>query len=234
VENAPPEHAGLGVGTQLGLAVARGVAHALARDDLDAVALAAHIGRGQRSAIGVHGFDRGGFLVDGGKGPRTDIAPLLARVDFPEDWNVLLAVPRGRQGLHGAAEREAFLQAAQAPASRQTDALCRLLLLGVLPALIEHDLPAFSLTLTEFNRKVGEMFKPWQGGAYADAQTAALVDRLARDNVAAGQSSWGPAVFGIGAAERLTSLRRRLTAEFADREILITSASNVAASLSGS
>ena len=35
--------------------------------DIPAPALAARTGRGARSAIGVHGFDSGGFIVDGGR-----------------------------------------------------------------------------------------------------------------------------------------------------------------------
>src|SRR6266852_1372227 len=50
VERAPPEHAGLGTGTQLGLAVARALGSAAGRPDLDAVELARRVGRGERSA----------------------------------------------------------------------------------------------------------------------------------------------------------------------------------------
>src|SRR5262245_32770462 len=45
VEQCPPEHAGLGTGTQLALAVARGLAAACGRGDWDAVELARRVGR---------------------------------------------------------------------------------------------------------------------------------------------------------------------------------------------
>src|SRR5262249_16740142 len=56
IVKAPPEHAGLGSGTQLGLAVGRALAaaHGL---DIDAIELARRVGRGKRSALGIHGFE---------------------------------------------------------------------------------------------------------------------------------------------------------------------------------
>src|SRR5262249_48804732 len=84
VEASAAEHVGLGTGTQLGLAVARAVALACGHEKFGAVELACRLGRGKRSALGIHGFARGGFLVDGGKGPKSTIAPLIAHCDFPE------------------------------------------------------------------------------------------------------------------------------------------------------
>src|SRR5207244_3042946 len=105
--------------------------------------------------------------------PDTHVAPLLARCDFPDDWRILLVLPRGLQGVHGVAESEAFSQLSHNPGV--TDMLCRLVLLGLLPALHERDLPAFGEALYEFNRRVGEVFRPWQGGVYAHPQSEALV-----------------------------------------------------------
>jgi beta-ribofuranosylaminobenzene 5'-phosphate synthase len=67
IASAAPEHAGLGTGTQLGLAVARALAEGTQQPERDAVTLAQHVGRGKRSALGVHGFEHGGFLVEAGK-----------------------------------------------------------------------------------------------------------------------------------------------------------------------
>jgi len=38
-----------------------------------------------RSGIGVHGFQHGGFLLEGARRERDDIAPLLARLTFPAE-----------------------------------------------------------------------------------------------------------------------------------------------------
>jgi beta-RFAP synthase len=225
VQQAPPEHVGLGVGTQLGLAVGRAVAEAWGLL-MDASDLAQRLGRGRRSALGVHGFVHGGFLVESGTRPGIDrLPPLTARASFPPEWRVVLATPRAAPGLHGCAERDAFdrlaayhaqLAARGADAAAHTGALCRLALLGMLPALAEADLEAFGESLFEFNRRVGEAFAPVQGGVYSSREAAACVEFLRGEGArGAGQSSWGPTVFGVvGDEERAADLRRRLADRF--------------------
>src|SRR5207248_2034095 len=99
-------------------------------------------------------------------------------------------------GLHGLAEGQAFERLSrQAVASARTDALCRLVLLSLLPALAERDVAAFGEALYEFNRLVGEAFVPVQGGVYAGPRVEALVSFLRGQGVrGVTQSSWGPAV----------------------------------------
>jgi beta-RFAP synthase len=230
VVRCAPEHAGLGTGTQLGLAVARALAegHGL---DLSAAELAQRVGRGRRSALGVHGFAQGGFLVEAGKRAGEAVAPLAARRDFPEAWRVVLVLPPWGQGLHGPAEGRALegLHERAWPLA-QTDALCRLALLGMLPALAEGDLRGFGEALYDFNRRVGEAFRPVQGGTYTHPRAAEVVAFVRQQGVAGvGQSSWGPALFAVvGDAERAADLRRRLCERFglADTEVLLTEACN--------
>jgi beta-ribofuranosylaminobenzene 5'-phosphate synthase len=219
VEAVPPQHAGLGVGTQLGLAVARGLAAARGLD-LPAAELARRVGRGGRSALGVHGFEGGGFLVDAGHGPReTELAPLAARLEFPEDWRLVLTLPDGPPGLHGDAEREVIAGLAGRVPPERTDALCRLVLLGLLPALAEGDLPAFGEALHDFNRRSGELFAPAQGGVYASAAVAGVIAWLRGEGVAGvGQSSWGPTVFAVvGDPDRADHLTREACRRFSAR-----------------
>jgi beta-ribofuranosylaminobenzene 5'-phosphate synthase len=223
-QGAALEHVGLGTGTQLGLAVGKALAMAMGLDDLDAVELARRVGRGKRSALGIHGFARGGFLVEGGKGPASTVAPLLAHQDFPQAWGVVLIVPRGEKGRHGLAEEIAFEKLSNGP----TDILCRLVLLGMLPALVEIDLPSFGEALYEFNRRVGEMFRPIQGGVYAQPRSAAIMEWLRGQKVAGvGQSSWGPALFAIVERDRADSLATQLCEhfDFSVDEVLVTCAS---------
>ena len=72
-----------------------------------------------------------------------------------------------RRGLHGCEERQAFARLPPGRTRRRTDALCRLALLGMLPALAEGDLEAFGEVLHDFNARVGEAFAAVQGGVYA-------------------------------------------------------------------
>ena len=230
IEQCAPEHAGLGTGTQLELAVGKAVASACGIE-LDAVELARRLGRGQRSGLGIHGFTHGGFLVDGGKGAGTEVAPLLARHDFPEPWRLVLAIPSWASGLHGTRERQAFQQLQDQGASlAATDALCRLVMLGLLPALIDRDLPAFGEALYDFNARVGEAFASVQGGIYAHPGLAELVAFIRQQGVrGVGQSSWGATVFAIAAdPEQAENLAGKVRQRFGlgDVEVFSSIASN--------
>jgi beta-RFAP synthase len=217
VEEAPPEHMGLGTGTQLALAVAKALATSAGLARLNALDLARRVGRGNRSGLGIHGFEQGGFLIDGGKGDSSSIAPLIIRHPFPEDWRIVLVVPPWGQGLHGGDEGKAFaLLGAHDFHQEAVGKLCGLVLLGLLPALLEHDLQAFGEALYEFNRRVGAMFAGVQGGLYTDKCVDDLVSFVRRQGVrGVGQSSWGPATFAVvGDANQADSLVRVVRAHF--------------------
>jgi len=222
VAHCPPEHVGLGTGTQLGLAAARGIAHASGLTNVAATALAARIGRGQRSGIGTHGFACGGFLVEAGQGE-------VGARDFPSDWQVVVILGSETPGLHGSAETTAFDQLAT-PSPARTDALCRLVLFGMLPALVEQDIDAFGEAVHDFNARVGEAFAPVQGGIYANERVADVVRFVRSQGVrGVGQSSWGPVVFAVLAdRERADDLARRLRSRFALKvnDVMITHARN--------
>ncbi len=195
VERASPEHTGLGVGTQLGLAAVCALAHEVGLNELNATDLAQRIGRGERSAIGVHGFERGGLIVEPGKLPGEDISPLLTRVELPDEWRVVVFSPASSGPWHGNRERQAF---ATAHSASPTDALCRIALLDLVPAAISEDLDGFGDAVHEFNRLAGEPFASSQGGTYASPETAELIAAIRGTHVrGVGQSSWGPAVFAI-------------------------------------
>jgi beta-ribofuranosylaminobenzene 5'-phosphate synthase len=211
VEAAPAEHTGLGVGTQLGLAVAKGVAVELGHD-WPATELATRVGRGERSAIGVHGFAAGGLIVEGGKRPGEAVSPLVGRYAFPEDWAVVLVTPPSPADWHGGRERQAFARLSElGPGPAETDALCRLVLTGILPALVSAELDAFGEAVYEFNARVGGVFARAQGGRYASPVVADVVARLrARGVRGVGQSSWGPTIFVVARRPEAEALAQEL------------------------
>ena len=195
VERCPEEHAGLGVGTQLGLAVSKAIAIQSGLTDLDAPELAVLIERGERSAVGVHGFDRGGLIVEPGKRESEPLSPLLTCIRLPEDWRVAVFVPNGGSAWHGSREEGAF---ANAKPTNLTESLCDLALRELLPAAAVGDLPVFGEAVYEFNRRAGEPFAAAQGGVYSSPEVAAAVARIRESGVpCVGQSSWGPAVFAV-------------------------------------
>jgi beta-RFAP synthase len=226
VEQASPEHAGLGTGTQLALAVGRCLA-AVAGLELSIAEIACHVGRGERSALGVHGFEQGGFLVEAGQLTPGTLGPLVARWPFPPDWRVVVARPEGITGTHGSQERTVMAQLATPAAV--VEAQCRLALLGMLPALKERDVDAFGEALFDFNARAGEVFAPVQGGIYASHAVADLVALIRSRSVrGVGQSSWGPTVFAVvGSEEEALELARVLRLQFGDAlHVLVTRAAD--------
>lgn len=193
-----PGHHGFGSGTQLGLAVAAGLRALAGLPAMSAVEVAPHLGRAARSAIGVHGFDLGGVLIDAGQRPQETVSPLAVRLEFPAAWRWVLVAPRTvleqgtAAGLSGAAESQAF---AMLPpmADIVTGRLCRLLLTEFVPALRQTDHPSAAAALWEYGQLVGDYFAAVQGGAWSDPRVAALAAALARRGVSGmTQTSWGP------------------------------------------
>src|SRR5690606_14836448 len=151
---------------QLGMAVGRALAATIDQHQLDAAELAALVGRGERSAIGAHGFFHGGLIVEGGKYDLSRLSPMLVRQAVPEQWRIVLIRPRQLEGLSGRREREAFARLPIVPEAR-TAQMSRLVLLGLVPAAIEGDLDLFGESLFELQQLVGQCFASAQGGIYA-------------------------------------------------------------------
>jgi beta-RFAP synthase len=195
------------------------------------------MGRGERSALGFHGFFQGGFLVEAGKKRHTGLSPLVARLLFPENWRVVLVIPAGGTGLHGFEESEVFQHLlAHGFPLKQTESLCRLVMLGLLPALVEADWKSFGEALFEFNSLAGQAFVPFQGGTYANFRIAELIQFIRGQGFSgAGQSSWGPTVFAIAEDQsQAKHLARRVREKFSleENEVVVTSGSNQGAKVS--
>jgi beta-RFAP synthase len=208
-----PAHAGLGSGTRLGLAVGRAVA-TLAGREPEPAELARAVGRAERSAVGLWTFAGGGLVVEGGVRPGSgEPAPLISRHPLPADWRCVLVVPAADPSLSGEAEGEAF--EGLAPAETDRDApISQLVLTRLLPALVEEDLEAFGAALTRLQELVGAAFAPIQGGAFHPRAAPVVEALLDLGAAGAGQSSWGPAAYGVVGGERQGS---RIAAALAER-----------------
>ncbi|HET7296149.1 MAG TPA: beta-ribofuranosylaminobenzene 5'-phosphate synthase family protein [Gemmatimonadales bacterium] len=212
VHRSIPAHAGLGSGTQLALAVARAAAE-LSGLPTDVTSLARAVDRGRRSGVGTWTFAYGGFVLEGGRREAADqVAPLLARLAVPEGWRCVVVVPRGKPGLAGDEEAAAFARL-PAPGAHDVERVAHLVLMQLLPALAEADLAGFGAALGEVQQITGGWFAPAQGGVFAPGETRELVERLRAWGAAGvGQSSWGPALYGIvgdsGAAGALAARAR--------------------------
>jgi beta-ribofuranosylaminobenzene 5'-phosphate synthase len=199
VVEAISQHVGLGSGTKLALAVAQALA-ALEGRDVDAPGLAEASGRAARSAVGMWTFALGGLVVEGGHRPGVERpAPLLAHHPMPEQWRAVLVVPAATPGLSGGAEEKAFEQLVPAP--ERSAVIAQLVLTSLLPALVERELDEFGAALTRIQQLVGDSFAAAQGGRF-HPRASPLVDALLRFGAAgAGQSSWGPTVYGVVGSE---------------------------------
>ena len=237
VQQAIPSHVGLGSGTQTALALAAALAALAGEARVPATELARRVGRGLRSALGIHGFEQGGFLVEAGKWEPEEISPLVSRVTFPDEWRLLLITPRDKRGLSGESERSAFAQLGSMPDS-MTDRLCRIALMELIPAVQTRDFESVSTALFEFGRLNGEYFAPIQGGVFADPRMSELANWLrSRGCLGVGQSSWGPTLFALCRDEVEVAERRneifRLSVE-SNLELFVVRPRNESATYSSS
>lgn len=197
LSSVPPAHSGFGSGTQLALAIGHAFAR-FHRIDIGSAALARLLGRGERSGVGVAGFDRGGLLLDGGPGAGGAIAPLLSRIEFPAEWRVVLVLDERIDGLSGVAERQAIETLPPFPRERAAD-VCHQVLMRVLPGAMERDFVPFAEGVSAIQRLVGAHFAPAQGGSmYTSGAVRRAIEWIEqRHRAATGQSSWGPTGFAI-------------------------------------
>ncbi len=178
--------------------------------------------RGNRSGVGLAAFTGGGFLVDGGRDETGAPPPIVARLDYPEAWRVVLLLDPARTGVHGAEERRAFGALPRFPAEGAAG-ICRLVLMQVLPALATADPDRFGHGIGEIQRRIGDYFAPFQGGRYASAAVAAALAEIEALGIPGhGQSSWGPTGFAlVGSQAEAEALVARLRPRHPDLDLVI-------------
>jgi beta-RFAP synthase len=214
ISNAIPAHAGLGSGTQLALAIATAF-RLLGRLPLDVREDARLLDRGARSGVGVALFERGGLAVDAGRGSNTEIPPVIASVNFPGDWRILLILDSRVEGAHGEEERRAFAELPRFPADAASE-VCRRTLMQILPGAAEQDLEAFGDGVARIQEILGDYFARAQGGGrFISVPVSRIAARLKAVGARGiGQSSWGPTGFAFASdPDHAQFLARRARAE---------------------
>lgn len=234
VTKSIPEHKGLGSGTQLALSISTALAHVYGIQT-DAHDLTETAGRGMRSGIGIWSFEHGGLIVDSGKirlkDGSFDARPpkAIVRHDFPEEWKFVVIVPEKKHGLSGEQEKKAM--AFVNPSKKISEEICRLVMIKFLPSLIERDIEEFGSALSEIDHRTGLFFVPVQGGIYSEELSPKIIDHLLVSGAyGAGQSSWGPAVYGLTLGSESDDVANRMT-EFLEKNrfkgnVLISSGHN--------
>lgn len=218
VKQTIPEHVGLGSGTQLALAVATAMAkifHVKATTQ----ELALTMNRMQRTCVGTTIFEKGGFVVDGGKDTKNPHCspPLICRQPFPDEWRFVVAIPNVEQGFSNNQETAAFKNVKPMPAE-EVGKICRLIMMKLLPALAEKNIENFGEALTHIQNTIGDSFANVQHGRYTHASAAENIDYLQKLGAyGVGQSSWGPALYGLFQKQDTKKVQRQLQ-EFLNRK----------------
>ncbi|MEN4017506.1 MAG: beta-ribofuranosylaminobenzene 5'-phosphate synthase [Methanobacterium sp.] len=234
VKETYPAHSGLGSGTQLSLAVGKAVLKINNRD-MAAPEIAKIVGRGGTSGIGVGSFDYGGFIIDGGhsitekpgflpsSASKASPPPIIARYDFPEDWNIILAVPDVPAGASGPEEVNIFQKYCPVPLG-DVQKLSHILLMKMMPAVVEADIDSFGYSVnqiqtTGFKKVELELQHPL---------ISTLIENMRSAGAAgAGMSSFGPAVYAVtdtGSGEIYRTAQN--TMKDVGGELIITKAQN--------
>lgn len=230
----PPQHAGFGLGTQLGLAVTQGLASWHQSPVTSAAEFARIAGRAKRSSVGTYGFLQGGLLVDRGKQAGDHVGELANRVAIPSAWRVVLITPRHTRGVAGEAERAAFAKLPAVPLE-VTAELQHLAEAAMVPAAETGDFDHFSQSLFEYGHLAGRCFASVQGGPYASESVESLVRWLRSEGIdGVGQSSWGPTVFAFTrSATEATQLAKQLqqSPQAGAFDLVITKAKNQGAAV---
>ena len=191
-------HAGLGSGTQLALAVGTAFAR-LEGVAMTSDGIAALLGRGARSGIGIGTFTDGGLVLDAGPLGGA-LPPIRARLPFPDDWRVLLVFDESRAGLSGLDEVSAFetLPVFSASATAALDNRAE----TALAAVEAGDFEGFAAEVGALQTAMGEYFGPLQGGPFVSPGIASIMGSLRAAGVSGiGQSSWGPTAFAFAPSQ---------------------------------
>ena len=210
-------HVGLGSGTQLALGILEGIARAYDRS-VDPRALAPELGRGGRSGVGVATYERGGFVVDAGHPTERfttappmqgswDVPVPIVTQSLPDNWRFLLVQPHAPAGKSGVTEDRSIRDIVERADPGIADEIAGLLVRRLLPAAAGN-LAEFGRAVARLGRLNGAWYADEQGGVYRPP-AGELIAHLDEHSAVrgAGQSSWGPTVYGVTRADDADAAR---------------------------
>jgi beta-ribofuranosylaminobenzene 5'-phosphate synthase len=229
VEDSYEPHSGLGLTTQLRLAVIAGLSK-LANYPMTIRETGQAAGRGGTSGAGLFAFHLGGVTLDGGHtfGPFKEkqgfipsrtahphTPPLLARHQFPDAWRIVCVTAENVAGKSGEDEVGFFARSCPVPAS-EAAATCRLVLMSLLPGIVAQDLPAVSVGIDEL-QQTGFKSRIWQMQDKLVLQARIIMRRAGLTGI--GLSSLGPTVYSVVDADEADSVVENLRSLMAEKGI---------------
>lgn len=197
-------HSGLGFGTQTSLSTAKLITE-LVGETVDTHQLAHVVKRGGTSGVGIHAFEKGGFIIDGGHNlkEKNSFLPssasnanpplLISRYDFPEEWGVLIVILNSKDSVCGNKEVNIFQNYCPVPKNEVCE-VSHLILMNLIPSLIEKDLPTFGHTIDEIQNKG---FKKIEVSLQSDKIMNLIAKMREVGAYGVGMSSFGPTIYSI-------------------------------------
>jgi beta-ribofuranosylaminobenzene 5'-phosphate synthase len=203
-----PRHVGLGSGTQTALAAGAALSR-LYGATLAPREIARIVGRGGTSGIGTAAFEYGGFILDGGhsfgpSGEKQEFrpsaasagvppAPVTARLPFPDDWRIVLAMPRLGRTVGGSHEVDLFREHCPVPLD-EVRQVCHEVVMRLLPGVAAGDLALFASAVNAL-QALG--FKRVEVGLQEPVVRALIAGLREAGASCAGLSSFGPTVYAV-------------------------------------
>jgi beta-ribofuranosylaminobenzene 5'-phosphate synthase len=218
-----PEHVGFGSTTQLILAISYALCF-FNNLKFDAYKIAKITGLGKISGIGIGAFLYGGFLIDSGK-IKNEVPKIVFRWDFPKEWIFVILIPKNsNKGLKGKEEMKAFKELNPTPKERIEEMLT--LLEEIKYGLKNKDIEIFGEALSKFQINVGLNFFQFQKGLFTSKIHEKLIEILKHVGAyGVGQSSWGPAVYGLFLEEEKPKVLKEIS-KYTNINLIITKANN--------
>ena len=164
VHQTYPPHSGFGSGNQIAVSTAHLITETMGIE-IASRELSSIVGRGGTSGIGTFTHDLGGFIVDGGHSveekpgflpsgaSKAKPATLIARYEFPEDWKILIAIPKVNKHMNGQDEVNVFQDCCPIPKD-EVEKVSHLILMNLIPFMLEKNIKEFGWCVSEL-QKVG-------------------------------------------------------------------------------
>ncbi len=201
---ALPQHVGLGAKTAITLAILKGY-ELFSGIKIGMNTLQLLSGRGGVSGIGIHGFFKGGFIVDAGHKVEngrgfapssfrscSEVPPIASRFRIPKSWRFALFFPRGHR-YSGGQELEFFRKNTPVSKSEVKDTLA-LIHHGLAPAVFADDILMVRDVLREIHR-IGFKRREIEGKTEAVRRLLTKIREI--PECAGGMSSMGPLIYAV-------------------------------------
>ena len=209
-----PRHVGLSSTTQLNLGTAIALKN-LFKINKDYLDFAKLLERGNYTSIGTYGFKKGGFILDGGIdiNKTNKMPPMILREKIPKKWSFIVVIPKGK----GYDEKEESPILKNHIVNKKIpEKISHNILMKLLPAIKEKKISKFGESVNEIQELVGRSFSKYQDGKFHKSSKK-IVQYLSDNTYGAGQSSWGPGVYGITNEDRETKTLKS-TEEYLEEE----------------